>query len=114
MKRGGLHLVLPPKGKAKRAGQKKPDVKWAGVSFTDKPRIEYMWREGGEVKRRIREWARPATTSAIAEWVEDYLGRVERGYLPDGFAAAPIPFCARVTLGARVLAEWKALREKAG
>ena len=70
-------------------------------------RIEYLWRDGEEVRHLMRAWKRAATVEAIAEIMEDYSGRVQSGYLPAGYAKAPMPFCARITRGGRVLAEWK-------
>jgi len=70
--------------------------------------IEYAWRDaGGEVNWRVRPWVKARTTAAIADWVEDYVDRVERGYRPEGFDEPPVPFCARVKLNGTVLAEWK-------
>lgn len=75
--------------------------------------IDYMYRDqASEVKHRVREWKRPQTTEAIAEWMDDYFERVGRGYCPEGFTVAPAPFCARVTNSGKVVAEWKHKQEK--
>jgi len=61
--------------------------------------VEILWREGGEVRRKLLSWrTRPATREALAEWMETYLNLVADGYKPDGYASPPMPHCARITL----------------
>lgn len=70
-------------------------------------RVEVLWRENGEVRRKLLPWqTRPATREALAEWIENYLDQVADGYKPDGHASPPMPHCARITLNGRVMAEW--------
>jgi hypothetical protein len=112
VKRAGL-FVVPRQGKQKahrkvsRLGGAKPlPPSWVGM-VPNEAMIDYMYRDpAGAVKHRSRKWSRPQTVEAIAKWMTDYFDRVASGYIPDGFEVAPIPFCARVTIGARVVAEW--------
>lgn len=71
--------------------------------------VEYLFRdEDGAVQRRRKNWTRPRNDEAVQEWVEDYVGRVADGYIPEGFTVAPVPFCARVLYRGAVVAEWTA------
>jgi hypothetical protein len=106
----GLYVVPAHRRRKPRAKPVRPPEEdpTAGKAPFDKPRMDYMWRdESGEVKHRTREWTRPQTVEAIADWMEDYLDRLSGGYMPEGFTVAPVPFCARITLRGRVLAQWK-------
>ncbi len=99
--KNGLRLVKKP-----AAGKPRKTAPVVGTG--PKAKIEYLWRdESGKVERRVRDWKRAMTFEAIEEWMENYYGLVAAGYLPEGFAVAPMPFCARVTLGGTVKAEWK-------
>ncbi len=86
------------------------------VAVSSIPLIEYLYRdETGQINRRVKVWKRPQTEQAIAEWMADYFAAVERGYLPEGFRVAPVPYCARVTLpNGKLVAEWQGPREKTG
>lgn len=93
-----------PEGKKRR----KANDRWVGTAETARAKIKYMWRdEAGEVHHRERPWNRPQTEDAIADWMQDYFDRVASGYVPEGFTVAPMPHCARVTVGTLVKAEWK-------
>jgi hypothetical protein len=72
------------------------------------PRVRLIWRDEDHALRfKVMPWRRPCTVTALAEWMENYLEMVREGYLPKGFAKAPIPHCARVyRVPAEILAEW--------
>lgn len=102
----GLFLVTPKKGRKSLVKKQEP-ARWSGMSDMQRPQIEYMWRdEAGTVLRRIRKWDKPQTEDAIADWMQDYFDKVAEGYIPADHETPPIPFCARVTVGARIRAEW--------
>ena len=74
---------------------------------SEKPSVTLIWvAPSGEVCRSVREWKRPCTDAALADWMADYEARVAAGYMPEGFDEPPMPHCARVEMLHRVLAEW--------
>jgi hypothetical protein len=69
--------------------------------------VVLLWREDGEIRSKVSSWpTRPATREALGEWIEEYLGLVDRGYKPSGYQTPPRPHCARILFNGRVLAEW--------
>ena len=89
-------IKLPKKGKPDKGADTGPLV------------VRYVARlPDGTLAVRQKDWKKAATEEAIADWMEDYAGRVERGYKPEGFEVPPLPFYARVMRGAKVLAEWR-------
>lgn len=52
-------------------------------------------------------WKQPTITAeALEDWILDYYERISDGYLPEGFAVAPRPHCARIYQRGNLLAEW--------
>lgn len=80
-----------------RPSQPKPPeaVRWAGMADTRRTQAELIYRaDDGEIRHKIIAWEGSTNYPAVREWARQY---------SDG----PPPHCVRVTLGARVLAEWK-------
>jgi hypothetical protein len=84
--------------------RKKP----GGVQIQFKPEVELIWlHTDARTYRKRMPWKRPETNQAVAEWIGEYLGRLEAGYAPEGFVEPPRPHCARVWRGKTLVAEWQ-------
>lgn len=70
-------------------------------------KVEILWRNRHGIQHKFLKWrTRPQTEAALAEYVEDYIELVRNGYRPEGHTEPPIPHCARIHFGGRVVAEW--------
>jgi len=74
------------------------------------PKVRLVWWDDDHMLRfKVMPWRRPCTGDALTEWMANYFQMVREGYLPKGFAKAPMPHCARVyRVPAQILAEWHA------
>ena len=71
------------------------------------PTLEVIWRStDGSVHLKILKWSGPTTDADLADYMQNYFEMVLNGYRPSGYAAPPMPHCARLKTPGKVLAEW--------
>ena len=72
-----------------------------------------MFNNHNRIETRTKTWNLPQTVEAIEGWVENYRDKLAGGWKPpEEFTVSPVPFCIRVKVGFRVVAEWRAKGER--
>lgn len=78
----------------------------AKYADTSAPIVHILWKdEYGQTQTKSKPWNRAATQGDLTDWLAEYFELVDEGYRPAGFDAPPLPFCVRLTLNGRILAE---------
>lgn len=80
----------------------------ADIEANFPPQVRILYRDHtGDTKAKLLLWKRPLTYEALSQWMEDYLERARKGYIPEGFTSAPLPHCARIyRIPSKILVEW--------
>lgn len=72
-----------------------------------KTTLQVIWRDpSGAVQRKTIPWHLRPDEDTLSEYMENYFSMVRCGYLPEGYLEPPMPHCARVFSGLKLLSEW--------